>query len=174
MVGTIILISILVLVIIVVAIYLIIKHIKSKKNNVEEYDFITKYGTKIKLSPKAKGNISKKVIEDYTDDVVNFWYVKKAWSKEASYKIIGKIKVELFDVFYIQIGEDKYNGIFWASSFVMEISTLSRKISLINRVESLFRHEASHAICEYVGKIRSKEKFGEDHHRLFKEVGLNA
>ena len=139
-----------------------------------EMSYTTKYGTLITLSPKTK-TIKKDLIEDWTDSVVHFWNTIKEWDKEECYRIFGEMEIEMYDEQYLVRAGMNVNGITWPDFCLIEIATLpknSDKMS-IKRVESLFIHETSHLILEYVGKIIAGDD-SEIHHKIFEEVGLGA
>jgi hypothetical protein len=158
-----------------VGIFLLIRYLKSRKEEEAKYDFTTKYGTKVMLSPELK-MLTPEIIESWTDSVVSFWHGKRGWDKEKSYKMIGRAKVEMYDELYLERAGIKVNGILWPSSFLIEMATLPKGTNStpLKKVASLFRHETSHIVCEYVGGVKSGKNFGEIHHELFAEVGLGA
>jgi len=154
-------------------VFLLVRHLKRKKEEKEKYDLVTKHGIKVMRSPMMSGLASAE-IEEWTEDAMSFWVEKKGWSREKMLKAIAKVRVEMFDEKYIEHDGIKYNGTFWPTSFLMEITTKPKfegKRTPIQRVWSLFRHELSHVIVGQVGGI----KYDNDtHHALFREMGLGA
>jgi len=136
----------------------------------------TKHGTKLYLSPLSLslGNVSKD-IEQWTDELVNFWNKKQGWQKSEMYQLMGELKIYLFDAQYIERSGYKLNGAAWVFQRKVEISTFHKNTNVcsLNRVKSLFIHEVSHCICELVGHMEPG-KMGEEHHKLFTIVKLGA
>lgn len=160
------------LIVVGIGIYLVIRHLKQED---DKFDFATKYGTKFKLSP-AMEKLSVEIVEEWTDEIVEEWNDKMLWNKDEMYNILKKTKVILHDSINVEGGGIVAKGLVWPHSLIVEIATLSEKDSVrpFDKVKSLFRHEVSHIICEFVGGVKSVERFGEEHHRLFKQVGLGA
>lgn len=156
-------------------VYFIVKHFKRKKAEKEKYDYTTKYGTRIMLSPQIK-SVSVDVFELWSDSVVDFWHEKKGWSKDRCYKKLAQTEIEIFDAEYLERNGYKANGLMWPSTFLVEISTFPKggDTASLPRVASLFRHEVSHIIAGYVGNLEAGPNGGEYHHKLFSEVGLGA
>jgi hypothetical protein len=156
-------------------IYLLVRYLKKKKEEEEKYDFTTKYGIRVMLSPQTKG-ITSEVFDMWSDSVVDFWHEKKGWSKEKCYKRLAKTEIEIYDVEYLERAGMKVNGIMWPSSFLIEMASFSKGTTTapIKRIASLFRHEVSHIIAGYVGNLEAGPNGGEYHHKLFAEVGLGA
>lgn len=155
--------------------YLLIRHFKKKKEKEEKYDFTTKYGIRVMLSPQTKG-ISVDVFDMWSDSVVDFWHEKKGWNKEKCYKRLAKTEIEIYDKEYLERAGWKVNGIMWPSSFLIEMASFPKgtEQASIKRIASLFRHEVSHIIAGYVGNLEAGPNGGEYHHKLFAEVGLGA
>lgn len=155
-------------------IYFVIKNKKRKEEYNNQFDFTTKYGTRVKLSPRTK-DISKEVFEGWTDSVVGFWEENKNWGKEKSYKIIGKTAIFVYDEPYLNRAGIKVNGITFPAKYEIEIAALPKinitDQTIFDRVESLFRHETSHVITGFVGGVPFDN---EGHHKLFAEFGLGA
>ena len=158
------------------AIYMLLRYFKNKKIEEEKYDFSTKYGTRVMLSPQTK-DYTPEMFEEWTDSMVDFWYDKKGWSKEKSYKMMAKTEVEMFDVHTLEmVNGYRASGRMWPGSFLIEITTFNKDEdeASVRRVASLFRHETSHIVAGWVGRLEAGPNGGECHHKLFKEIGLNA
>jgi hypothetical protein len=156
-----------------VGIFFVIKHLKNKKEG--KYNFTTKYGTRVMLSPQTEG-ITKEVFEMWSDNVVNFWCNLYGWNVEKCYKRLSQTEVGIYDEKYLERMGYKVNGIMWPSSFFIEIASLPKccNTASIKKIASLFRHEVSHIICGYVGNLPAGPNGGEYHHKLFAEVKLGA
>lgn len=153
-------------------------YMRSKKSEeqpvAEDFDLITKYGTKFKLSPHTK-DITIVDVESWTDDIVDFWKEAKGWDPIKSSQIIGKIFFTFLDAeILVRMGK-KINGIFYPSTFKAEFAVLPKNSTnsklIYDRTRSLFFHETSHVIASYVGNMPWDEQL---HHSLFAEVGLRA
>lgn len=144
-----------------------------RKKDKRTASFITKSGISFFNSPRSK--ITPGIIDEWTDDIANFWILQKKWDKGQIYKLFQDITVFLHDVEYLNVQGYKLNGAAWFYKNDIEISTFKKgtKDFDLSRVKSLYRHELSHLICGHVGKVVSGD-FGENHHKLFKEVGLGA
>lgn len=159
-------------VLLAVGLCLLIRHLKNEQDI--KYDIVTKYGTKIKLSESAK-DINVKLFEEWTDSVVSFWVKNEKWPADKCYNLFNKIKIYIYDDQYIKRNGIKLSGAFWPSTNVIEITTVPKngtEFSLL-RVSSLFRHESSHALCQFVGNIAPGD-LGENHHQLFAKFSLGA
>ena len=168
MLNTILIISV-VLIVIAAIVGIIIWRVKSKHSL--DFSFQTSSGIKVKLSPKAKCTIDD--FELWTDFVVSFWNEKEGWDRKEMLKLISKVEIILYDEIYIERSGMKVNGITWPNKYKIEIATYP-KYELSpdkNRIASLFRHEMSHLIVGYIGKIPFDN---ETHHKLFAKDGLGA
>ena len=168
-------------VLIVIAIPVVIIYLKNKKNAEEKYggfDFKTKYGMKVWLTPKSReAGLNAKQFEEWTDSVVSFWEEKKGWSKEKSIEIMGTIMVRLKDEFRFMTPyyPDPKNGLALLWDYTIEASVITEDGNFsLARIASLFRHETSHFIAYRVGGLGNLKALNEEHHALFKEVGLGA
>lgn len=155
-------------------IFFLVRYLKKKKEEEDKYDYTTKYGTRIMLSPQTKG-IFIDNFNIWSDSVIDFWFEKKGWDREAGYEKLSQIEIEIYDAEYLERSGVKVNGVIWPNSLLMEISTFPKGevVASFSRVASLFRHETSHVIAEHVGNL-DPGLGGEYHHKLFAEVGLGA
>jgi len=158
-------------------VFAIVWSIKKKKENEIQFDYVTKHGIKIKLSPLLQ-DLKAEDIESWTDDLVNFWHEVEGWDKESMYAEIKKTSIILYDELYLERGGIKVSGITWPYSYKIEIATLYKPeldqavYTPFKKVKSLFRHEESHVI---VGKMATDIPYdNEHHHALFAEMGLGA
>ena len=167
--GIIIIIAI-VAIILGVGIFFLVRYLTNK----EKYDLTTKYGTKILLSPQTK-NIKVDVFNNWSDDVVDFWYKSKDWNKKECYEELSKMKVKIYDAEYLERSGYKVSGMMCPESSLIEISTFPKgtQVASLERIASLFRHETSHIIAQFVGNL-DPGIGGEAHHKLFAEVSLKA
>jgi hypothetical protein len=157
-----------------VGIFFLIRYLKSKKTE-EKYDYTTKYGTRIMLSPQTK-NMSVSIFEGWSNSVVNFWTEETGWDKTKCYEKLSYTEMKIFDAEFLERNGSKVSGLVWPNTFLIEVSTFPKGESQasITRLASLFRHEVSHIIAGYVGGLEAGPNGGEFHHKLFAEVGLKA
>jgi len=155
--------------------YLLIRNLKKNKRKETIYDYTTKYGTRIMLSPQTK-NMSVDVFEAWSDDVVTFWHENMGWDVEKCFEKLSQTEIEIFDSEYLERNGFKASGLMWPSSFLIEISTFPKgeDVASTERIASLFRHETSHIMAGYVGNLPVGPNGGEYHHKLFAEIGLGA
>jgi len=152
---------------------LIVFFIVLRRRKKVQFDFTTKDGIDIKLSPLLSG-LAAETIEEWTESVVLFWEQAKGWDRKSSLRTLAKVSIFLYDELYLDRAGIKVNGITWPNKFEIEMATLPKQKSLqtpFEKVKSLFRHEISHILAGYVGGF----SFDNDaHHVLFGEVGLGA
>jgi hypothetical protein len=156
-------------------VFFLVRYLRDKKREEEKYDFTTKYGTRVMLSPQTQG-ITKEVFEMWSDSTIKFWCDLYGWSVEKCHKRLSQTEIEIYDKEYLERAGWKVNGIMWPSSFLIEMASLPKgsDTASVKRIASLFRHEVSHIIAGYVGNIPAGPNGGEDHHKLFAEVKLGA
>lgn len=157
--------------------YIVLRQKKKKEDYNKQFNYTTKHGIRVKLSDET-AHIPASDFEEWTEDVVNFWFEAKGYSKEKSMSYMKKISIFMHDKEHLNRAGMKVNGILWPSKFEIECATLPRNWvegessqTPYKRVKSLFRHEVSHVIAGYVGKVKMTN---EVHHALFAEVGLGA
>lgn len=167
----IILIIISVLIVVVgLSIYFILRHLKGKN----KYDFITKYGTKVTLSPQTS-NFTVEIFDLWSSDIVAFWNEKKGWDKEKCYEQLKHTEIKIYDQEYLERSGHKVSGMIWPNSLLVEITSFPKGTNKASaeRIASLFRHEISHIMAKRVGNVEFGP-MGEYHHKLFSEVNLGA
>lgn len=158
--------------------FLLLKQKKKKEEYNEQFTYTTKHGLRVKLSEKT-ADIPITDFEDWTEDVVNFWFGAKGWDRNKSLAQIKKISIFMYDQEYLNRAGIKVNGITWPSKFEIELATLPKGWSddptatytPYMKVKSLFRHEVSHIIAGWVGGIVFDNEI---HHKLFADVKLGA
>lgn len=165
---------ILILVIVGIPIFFLLRKLKNEQDKKDiKYNIKTKFGTRIMLSPQTN-NINKLTFERWTNELIDFWVNAISLDEKECYKRISVLKIKIYDENKIYRYKKFVNGLAWIGSNLIEITSFppDNIIASINRVKSLFRHEVSHMLCYYVGKIPSGPNSGETHHKLFKDVKL--
>lgn len=158
--------------------FLVWKQKKKKDDYNKQFTYTTKHGLRVKLSEKT-ADIPASDFEEWTESVVDFWVEAKGWAKVKSLAQIKKISIFMYDQEYLNRAGIKVNGITWPSKFEIECATLPKgwvdgsdaSYTPYKKVKSLFRHEVSHVLAGYAGKIAFSN---EAHHALFAEVKLGA
>lgn len=156
--------------------YLLWRRSRKKQEYDEQFAYTTKHGIRVKLSERMK-DLPVEDVEEWTEDVVNFWFDAKGCSKEESYKYLARVTVFMYDQDDLICDGVRVEGLLWPSSFKIEMATLygehldPEKYTPYKKVKSLFRHETSHVIAGYVGKVKMTNEI---HHALFAEVKLGA
>ncbi len=162
--------------------FFVVRNIKNKKipthpplDNIN-YSFITSHGIKVRSTAKLN-DLNAGDIESWSEDLMMFWNQKLNCPIEDIKNCFAHTKIILYDEQYLERAGIKVNGITWAEDFVIEIATLLRPDQEINgynsmqKVKALFRHECSHIILGYVGKVEFNNEL---HHKVFAEMGLGA
>lgn len=153
--------------------FFLIRHLRSKRKKAAQFDFTTKHGIDVKLSPELS-DLKPEAVEEWTESVVSFWEEKRGWSREKMLKNLAKVGIFLYDEPYLNRAGIKVNGITWPNKFEIEMATLPKEGSsqtAFGKVKSLFRHETSHVLAGYVGGVVFDNAI---HHALFAEVKLGA
>lgn len=158
--------------------FITLKQKKKKTDYNKQFNFTTSHGLRIKLSEKT-ADIPASDFEEWTEDVVNFWFEAKGWSKEKSMAQMKRISIFIHDQEYLNRAGIKVNGITFPSKWEIEMASLPKgwtddseaAYTPYKKVKSLFRHEVSHVLAGYVGKVQFDN---EVHHKLFAEVKLGA
>jgi len=148
------------------------------RENHLNYPINTKCGLRIQLSPKTT-YLTAKEIEQWVDELVQFWSQKKGWTEEAILGSIKDTKVDMYDQKFIRTviikdGEHvelTVSAITYPVVKVISIATLPNgNLDTKKRVYLLFKHELSHIIASYLGGYWDQDAS----HQLFTELGLGA
>ncbi len=155
----------LVLTAVAVGVGILIWKIKKK----DKFDYITKHGIKLNLSPQSYF-LTKEVAEEWTESLIYFWNDKEGWDKKTIIKAVSDVKISLYDKLYLNRYGIKVNGVTFGND--IEIATMPKPgtYKIYDKVKSLFRHEMSHVIVSYMGIPIDQEI----QHKLFDKDGLGA
>jgi hypothetical protein len=155
------------------AVTLIVLRLRAKRKEKVQFDFSTKHGIDVKLSPMFDG-VTAVPFEKWTEDLISFWNEKRGWDRNKMLSCVSKVGIFLYDELYLERSGVKVNGVTWPNRYEIEMATKPKEDSgqtPFEKVKSLFRHEMSHVLVGHVGEIPFDN---ETHHALFAQVGLGA